>query len=201
MLILLILHLKSKSVILMSLIFSYEFLSSLDIEFVSTDSISLVDFRFFSEVDLIDYKPSSLGPIESSSVDYALTTPDVEDNKDAYVFAKVTCIGSFLLNMILMLLFLGDRICSWINNCLLTSPCCSSRNCICMCPARAYEPDAGFHAFSSLYKPSSLFSLSLILVSFFLCNLTPFTLRRCSLSFFVFLMFLALCLGPFLAWN
>ena len=60
---LLILHLKSKSVILMSLIFSYEFLSSCDIEFVPADSISLVDFRFSSEVDLIDYKPSSLGPI------------------------------------------------------------------------------------------------------------------------------------------
>ena len=57
----------------MSLIFSYEFLSSCDIEFVPADSISLVDFCFSSEVDLIDYKPLSLGPIESSSVDSALT--------------------------------------------------------------------------------------------------------------------------------
>ena len=55
--------------------FSYEFLSSCDIEFVPADSISLVDFLFSSEVDLIDYKPSSLGPIESSSVDSALTFP------------------------------------------------------------------------------------------------------------------------------
>jgi len=73
--------LKSKSVILMSLIFSYEFLSSCDIEFVPADSISLVDFRFSSEVDIIDYKPSSLGPIEYSSVDSALTFPFVEDSK------------------------------------------------------------------------------------------------------------------------
>ena len=53
----------------MSLIFSYEFLSSCDIEFVPVDSISLVDFFFSSEVDLIDYKPSSLDSIESSLVD------------------------------------------------------------------------------------------------------------------------------------
>ena len=49
--------------------FSYEFFDSLDIEFVPTDSISLVDFFSPSEVDLTDYKPSSLGAIESSSVD------------------------------------------------------------------------------------------------------------------------------------
>ena len=79
--------------------------------------------------------------------------------------------------MILMLLFLGDRICSWIHNYLLASPCFSSRNCICMCHARAYEPDASFHTFSSLYKPSYFFSLSLSLVSFSLYSLTPFTLR------------------------
>ena len=41
--------------------FSYEFFNSCDIEFVSADSISLVDFFSPSEVDLIDYKPSSLG--------------------------------------------------------------------------------------------------------------------------------------------
>jgi len=179
----------------MSLIFSYEFLSSCDIEFVPADSISLVDFCFSSEVDLIDYKPSSLGPIESSSVDSALTFPFVEDSKVTSVSAKVTRIGSFLL----MLLFLGDRIISWIHNCLWASPCCSSCNCICICLARAYEPDAGFHAFSSLYKPSSLFSSPLSLVSFCLCNLTPFTPRRPSLSVLILLTFLALCIGLFLA--
>ena len=41
--------------------FSYEFFDSLDIEFVPTDSISLVDFCSPSEVDLTNYKPSSLG--------------------------------------------------------------------------------------------------------------------------------------------
>ena len=179
--------------------FSYEFLSSCDIEFVSADSISLVYFFSPSEVDLTNYKPSSLGSIESCSIDSALTLPFIEDRKVTCVSAKVTRIGSFLLNMILMLLFLGDKICSWIHNCLLASPCCSSRNCICMCPARTYDPDAGFHAFSSLYKPSSLFSLSLSLVSFFLCNLTPFTLRRHSPSVFILLVFLALCIGLFLA--
>ena len=112
----------------MSLIFSYEFISSCDFEFVSADSISLVDFHFSSEVDIIDYKPSSLGPIESSLVDSALTFPFVEDSKVTSVSAKVTRIGSFLLNMILMLLFLGDRIISWIHNCLWASPCCLSCN-------------------------------------------------------------------------
>ena len=53
--------------------FSYEFFNSHDTEFVPIDSISLVDFCSPSEVDLIDYKPLSLGPIESSSVDSALT--------------------------------------------------------------------------------------------------------------------------------
>ena len=101
--------------------------------------------------------------------------------------------------MILMLLFLGYRIFSWINNYLLVLSCCSSYKYICMCPARAYEPDVGFHAFSSLYNPSSLFSSSLSLVSFCLCNLTPFTLRRRSLSVFILLTFLALCIGLFLA--
>ena len=43
--------------------FSYEFLNSYDIEFVPTDSISLVYFCFPSEVDLTDYKPSRLGAI------------------------------------------------------------------------------------------------------------------------------------------
>ena len=137
-----------------------------DIEFVPADFTSLVDILFSSEVDLIDFEPSSLGAIESSSVDSALTFPFVEDSKVACVSTKVTRIRSFLLNMILMLLFLGDRILSWIHNCLLDLSYCSSCNCICICPARAYEPDAGFHAFSSLYKPSSFLSSSLILVSF-----------------------------------
>ena len=103
----------------MSLIFSYEFLISCDIEFVPADSISLVDFCCPSEVDLIDYKPSSLGSIESSLVDSSLTLHFIEDSKVTCVSSKVTHIGSFLLNMILMLLFLGDRICTWIHNCLL----------------------------------------------------------------------------------
>ena len=107
-------------------------------EFVFAESISLVDFVSPYEVDITDYKPSRLGAIESSSVDSALTFPFVEDSKVACVSTKVTHIKSFLMNMILMLLFLGDRICSWIHNCLLASPCCSSRNCICMCPAHAY---------------------------------------------------------------
>ena len=97
----------------MSLIFSYEFLSSCDIEFVPADSISLVDFFSPYEVDLIDYKPSDLGTIESSFIDSSLTTSFVEDRKATCVSAKVTCIRYFLLNMILMLLFLGDRIFSF----------------------------------------------------------------------------------------
>ena len=92
---LLILHLKSKSVILMSLIFSYEFLSSRDIEFVRADSISLVDFFSPSAVDLTDYKSSSLGSIEFSSVDSTLTFPFVEDSKVTCVSAKVTYIRFF----------------------------------------------------------------------------------------------------------
>ena len=151
----------------MSLIFSYEFLSSCDIEFVPVDSISLVDFFSPSEVDLIDYKTSSLGAIESSLVDSALTLPFVEDRKVICVSSKVTCIGSFLLIMILMLLFLVDRILGWIHNFLLALSCCSSFNCICMCHAHTYEPDVGFHTFISLYKPSSFLSSSLTLASFF----------------------------------
>ena len=192
------LPLNNKSVISMILDFSYEFFNSRDTEFVPQGSISLVDLCSPSEVDLEDYKPSSLGSIESSSIDSALTLPFIEDSKVTCVSAKLTRIRSLLLNMIMMLLFLGDRICSWIHNCLLDLSCCSSCNCICMCPARAYEPDAGFHAFSSFYKPSSLFSLLLSLVSFFLCNLTPFTLRRLSLSVLILLTFLALCIGLFL---
>ena len=44
--------------------FSFEFFNSCDIEFALADSISLVDFFSPSEVDLTDYKPSSLGTIE-----------------------------------------------------------------------------------------------------------------------------------------
>ena len=106
--------------------FSYEFFNSCDIEFVLVDSISLVDFFSPSEVDLIDYKPSDLGTIESSFVDSALTFPFVEDSKVTCVSTKVTCIRSFLLNVILMLLFLRDMICSWIHSCLPTLPCFSS---------------------------------------------------------------------------
>ena len=43
--------------------FSYEIFNSCDTEFVPTDSISLVDFCSPSEVDITDYKPSSLGSI------------------------------------------------------------------------------------------------------------------------------------------
>ena len=90
--------------------FSYEFFNSRDTEFVLVDSMSLVHFFYPSEVDLTDYKPSSLGTIESSFVDSTLTTSFVEYNKATCVSTKVTHIRSFLLNMILMLLFLGDRI-------------------------------------------------------------------------------------------
>ena len=40
--------------------FSYEFFNSYDIDFFPTNSISLVDFYSPFEVDLTDYKPSSL---------------------------------------------------------------------------------------------------------------------------------------------
>ena len=175
--------------------FSNEFFNSHDTEFVPMDSISLVDFFSPSEVDLTNYKASSLGPIESSSVDSALTFPFLEDSKVTSVSAKVTRIGSFLL----MLLFLGDRLISWIHNYLWDSPYCLSCNCICICLARAYEPDASFHAFSSLYKTSYFFSLLLSLVSFHLCNLTPFTPRRPSPSVLILIAFLALCIGLFFA--
>ena len=50
--------------------FSYEFFNSCDTKFVPTDSISLVDFCFSSKVDLLDHKPSDLGTIESSFIDF-----------------------------------------------------------------------------------------------------------------------------------
>ena len=75
--------------------FSFEFFNSCDTEFGLTDSISLVDFCSPSEVDLTDYNPSSLGAIESSSVDSDLTLPFVEDIKVACVSAKVTYIRFF----------------------------------------------------------------------------------------------------------
>ena len=64
--------------------------------------------------------------LEYPSVYSSLTLPFVEDNKVTCVSAKVTCIRIFLLNMILMLLFLGDEILSWSHNYLLDSSCCSS---------------------------------------------------------------------------
>ena len=53
--------------------FSFEFFNSCDTEFALADSISLVDIFFPSEVYLTDYKPSSLGAIESSSLHSSLT--------------------------------------------------------------------------------------------------------------------------------
>ena len=106
--------------------FSYEFFNFCDTEFFPADSISLVYFFSPFEVDLTDYKPLSLGTIESSSVGSALTLPLVEDSKVICVSSKVTCIRSFLLNMILMLLFLGESDFKWIHNYLLALPCCSS---------------------------------------------------------------------------
>ena len=103
--------------------FSYEFLNSCDIEFVHVDSISILDFFFSSEFDLIDYKSSDLVTIDSSLVESALNTHYVEYRKFTCVSAKATCIGSFLLNVILMLLFLGERICSWMHNYLLALSC------------------------------------------------------------------------------
>ena len=70
--------------------FSYRFFNSYDTEFVPSDSISPVDFFCSSEIDLIDYKPSVLGTIESSLVDSNLTTLSVEDSKVACVSTKVT---------------------------------------------------------------------------------------------------------------
>ena len=60
--------------------YSYEFFNSCDTEFVPAYSISPVDFFSPSKVDLTDYKPSSLGSIESSSFDSAITSPFVEDS-------------------------------------------------------------------------------------------------------------------------
>ena len=113
-------------------------------------NIHIQNPRALSLYNIIYYKPLGLVTIESSSVDYSLTTLSIEDSKVACVSAKVTCIRSFLLNMILMLLFLGYMIFSWIHNYLLASPYCSSCNCICMYLARTYDPDVDFHAFSSL---------------------------------------------------
>ena len=75
--------------------FSHIFFSSCDIECVLADSISLVDFFFYSEVDLIDHKSLYLGTIESSLVDSTLTMPFVEDSKVTCVSAKVT--ASYIL--------------------------------------------------------------------------------------------------------
>ena len=88
--------------------FSYEIFNYYDTEFVPAKSISSIDIFFSSKVDITNSKPLGLGTIESSFVDSALTMPFVEDSKVACVSAKVTCIKCFLLNMILMLLFLGD---------------------------------------------------------------------------------------------
>ena len=85
---------------------------SCDVEFVLADPIIYVNFRFPPEVYLIDYKSLGLGTIESSLVYSALTMLFLEDSKVVNVSTKVTCIGSFLLNIILILLFLGDRILS-----------------------------------------------------------------------------------------
>ena len=123
--------------------FSYEFFNSC-IVFVPTDSTSLVDICFCSEVDHIDFEPSCLGTIDSSFLDSSLNTPFVEDSKVACDFAKVNYIEYFILNVILMLLFLGDNIFSWIHNCLLAFPCCSSCNCSFMYPFHAYAPDYQF---------------------------------------------------------
>ena len=68
--------------------FSSRFFNSYDTEFVPTNSISLVDFLFSSEVDLIDYKPSDLGTIESSFIDSTLNTPFIEDSKVTCVFCQ-----------------------------------------------------------------------------------------------------------------
>ena len=83
---------------------------SCDTKSIFADSISSNNFIFSLEVELTDYKSSSLGTIETSSIDSALTMPFVEDIKVENVSTKVTCIGSLFLNMIIILLFLGDKI-------------------------------------------------------------------------------------------
>ena len=103
---------------------SCRFFDTCDTKFVPRQSITPVNFSFSSEVDLIDYKSSGLGTIETSLVNSALTMPLVEDRKVVIVSTKVTYIEYFILNMILILLFLGDRILSWIHNCLLALLCC-----------------------------------------------------------------------------
>ena len=102
---------------------------------------------------MIDYKSSSLGTIESSLVNYALTTRFVEDSKVATVSTKVTCIKPFLFNIILILLFLGDMILRWIQKKLLDLPFCSNCNCIFLHSTYAYDPIVNFHTFRSLYSP------------------------------------------------
>ena len=62
------------------------------------------------EFDLADCKSSCLFTTESSSINSSLTMHVVEENKVANVYTKVTCIKPFLLNMILILSFLGNRI-------------------------------------------------------------------------------------------
>ena len=96
--------------------FSSILFNSCDTKFVPADSIFLVDLFFSSKIDIVDHKPSVLGTMDSYLVDYALTMPFVKDSRVTCVSAKVTCIRSFLLNMIPMLLFLGGRILSWIHN-------------------------------------------------------------------------------------
>ena len=127
---------------------SCRFFNSSDTKFVPIDYITPINFIFPLEVDLIDYKSLGLGTIESSSASSVSTMPFREESKNKTISTKVTCIRPFLLNMILILLFLGDNILSWIQNCLLASPFCSSCSHIFLHHACAYEPDAGFHAFN-----------------------------------------------------
>ena len=102
------------------------FFDSNDTELVPADSITPVNFIFPFEVDFIDYKSLGLGTIESSLVNSTLIMALIEVSEAENVSTKVTCIRSLLLNMILILLFLGDRILIWIHNYLLASFCCSS---------------------------------------------------------------------------
>ena len=96
---------NSKSVILMSWIFLIDFSTPMILSLFLQTLYPLLIFFSPSEVDLTDYKPSRLGAIEYSFIDSTLTLPFIEDSKVTCVSTKVTCIRTFLLNMILMLLF------------------------------------------------------------------------------------------------
>ena len=63
-------------------------------EYVLADSVTLDNFRFPLEVDLLDYKSSGLGTIDPFFISSSLTIPFIDDVKVANVSTKVTYIES-----------------------------------------------------------------------------------------------------------